>query len=199
MEQLALGTDVLIHVAMGIALSACAGLRAFLPLFVVGLAGRLGWVPLSASFEWIAGWPALVVFGIAVAVELVGDKFPVVDHFLDSMQTIVKPIVGAMLMLSVVSDWAPLYLTLVWIILGGTLAGVVHLTKAKLRLASTVTTAGMGNPILSVTEDAGALIGTVAALFFPVVVALLVMLAIVVTWIALRRFLRRAAAPPQSA
>ena len=199
MEQVALGTNLLVHVAMGVALSACAGLRAFLPLFVVGLAGRLGWVPLSGSFEWLAGWPALVVFGIAVVVELVGDKFPVVDHFLDSMQTVVKPIVGAMLMLTVVSDWAPLYLTLVWIILGGTLAGVVHLTKAKLRLASTVTTAGMGNPILSVTEDAGALAGTVGALLFPVAVALLVLLAIVVTWIALRRFLRRSPVKPQSA
>jgi len=199
MEQVALGTDVLVHVAMGLALSACAGLRAFLPLFAVGLAGRLGWVPLSGSFEWLGDWPALVVFGIAVVVELVGDKFPVVDHFLDSMQTVVKPIVGAMLMLTVVSDWAPLYLTLVWIILGGTLAGVVHLTKAKLRLASTVTTAGMGNPILSATEDVGALAGTVGALLFPVAVALLLLLAIVVSWIALRRFLRRSPARPQSA
>jgi len=199
MEHLALGTEVLVHVAMGVALSACAGLRAFVPLFVVGLAGRFDWVPLSGSFEWLSDWPALVVFGIAVVVELVGDKFPAVDHFLDSIQTIVKPIVGAMLMLTVVSDWAPLYLTLVWIILGGTLAGVVHLTKAKLRLASTVTTAGMGNPILSVTEDAGALAGTVGALIFPVAVALLVLVAIIVTWIALRRLLRRRVAPPQSA
>jgi uncharacterized membrane protein len=199
MEQLALGTDLLVHLAMGVALSACAGLRAFLPLFVVGLAGRLGWVPLSGAFEWLADWPALVVFGIAVVVELVGDKFPAVDHFLDAVQTIVKPIVGAMLMLTVVSDWAPLYLTLVWIILGGTLAGVVHLTKAKLRLISSVTTAGLGNPLLSVSEDAGALAGTVGALLFPVAVALLVLLGMVVTWIALRRLLRRRAAPLQSA
>ena len=198
MEHLALGTEVLVHVAMGIALSACAGLRAFLPLFVVGLAGRFDWVPLSGSFEWIADWPALVVFGIAVVVEFVGDKFPVVDHFLDSVQTIVKPIVGAMLMLTVVADWAPLYLTLVWIVLGGTLAGMVHLTKAKLRLASSVTTAGMGNPVLSVTEDAGALAGSVGALLFPVAVALLVLVALVVTWIALRRLLRRRPAPSQS-
>jgi len=199
MEQLALGTDLLVHLAMGVALSACAGLRAFLPLFVVGLSGRLGWVPLSGAFEWLADWPALVVFGIAVVVELVGDKFPAVDHFLDAVQTIVKPIVGAMLMLTVVSDWAPLYLTLVWIILGGTLAGVVHLTKAKLRLISSVTTAGLGNPLLSVSEDAGALAGTVGALLFPVAVALLALLGIVVTWIALRRLLRRRAAPLQSA
>lgn len=199
MEHLALGTEVAVHVAMGVALSACAGLRAFLPLFVVGLAGRLGWVPLSGSFEWLADWPALTVFGIAVVVELVGDKFPVVDHFLDSLQTIVKPIVGAMLMLTVVSDWAPLYLTLVWIILGGTLAGLVHLTKAKLRLVSSVTTAGLGNPVLSVTEDAGALGGTLGALLFPVAVALLVLVLIVLTWIALRRLARRRAAPPQSA
>jgi uncharacterized membrane protein len=183
---------------MGIGLAACAGLRAFLPLFVVGLAGRFGWVPLSSSFDWLAGWPALVVFGIAVIVELVGDKFPAVDNFLDSVQTIVKPIAGAMLMLTVVADWAPLYLTLVWIILGGTLAGMVHLGKAKLRLASTITTAGVGNPVLSVSEDAGALAGTVAALVFPVAAALLVLLGITAAWILLRKLLRRRIVPPQS-
>jgi len=176
---------------MGFSLAACAGLRAFLPLFVVGLAGRLGWVPLSESFAWLGDWPALAVFGIAVVAELVGDKFPIVDSFLDALQTIVKPIVGAMLMLTVVSDWAPLYMTLVWIILGGTLSGIVHLTKAKLRLISTVTTAGMANPVLSASEDAGALAGTIGALFFPVVVAVLLVGGIVVSWIVLRRLLRR--------
>jgi uncharacterized membrane protein len=191
MEQVTVGAGLLVHVAMGIALAACAGLRAFLPLVVVGLAGRLGWVPLSESFAWLADTPALIVFGIAVVAELVGDKVPVVDSFLDALQTIVKPIVGAMLMLTVVSDWAPLYLTLVWIILGGTLSGVVHLTKAKLRLLSTVTTGGVANPVLSTSEDAGALAGTLGALVFPVAVALLLLAGIGFSWIALRRLLRR--------
>ena len=74
---------ILLQVAMGVSLAACAGLRAFLPLLVVGAFGRLGFVPLTGAFEWLSSWPALAVFGVAVVVELAADKFPVVDHLLD--------------------------------------------------------------------------------------------------------------------
>src|SRR5437762_495318 len=72
-----------IEVATGIALASCAGLRAFLPLFVTGALGRLGWISLSPSFEWLSSWPALVIFGVAVGTEMLGDKIPIVDHLLD--------------------------------------------------------------------------------------------------------------------
>ncbi len=80
---------VLAQIAMGLSLAACAGLRAFLPLFVVGAAGRLEWIPLTDSFAWMTSWPALLVFGFAVLTELLGDKFPLVDHFLDALQSFV--------------------------------------------------------------------------------------------------------------
>lgn len=187
------GSTLLVHVSMGIGLAACAGLRAFLPLFVVGLAGRLDLVPLSGSFEWLASWPALVVFGAALVVEVLADKFPVVDHLLDSVQTFVKPIAGALAMATVVEDWAPLYVTVFAVVVGGSAAELVHVTKAKLRLASSAATAGLGNPALSAAEDVGALAGTVGSITVaPVIVALLV-LAGLLSWVALRRLRRRPA------
>ena len=84
------GGIVLIHLSMGIGLAACAGLRAFLPLFVVALAGKLEFLTLSDSFSWLAGWPALIVFGAAVVAEVLSDKFPIVDNLLDSVQIFVK-------------------------------------------------------------------------------------------------------------
>ena len=68
-------TVVAAQVAMGVGLAACAGLRAFLPLFVVGVAGRLDVLPLSEPFAWLASAPALTVFGAAVLTELLADKF----------------------------------------------------------------------------------------------------------------------------
>ena len=98
------GGIVLIHVSMGIGLAACAGLRAFLPLFVVALAGKLELVTLSDSFAWMASWPALIVFGVAVVAEVLSDKFPIVDNLLDSVQIFVKPIAGALVAATVVED-----------------------------------------------------------------------------------------------
>jgi len=187
------GPNVLAHVAMGIGLAASAGLRAFLPLLVVGLAGRLDVLPLSDSFGWLESWPALLVFGAAVLVEVLADKIPLVDHFLDTAQIFVKPIAGALVMATVVSEWSPLYVTVLSIALGGTAAATVHVTKAKLRLASSVATAGLGNPVLSLSEDVGAVAGTVGAIFVPGLVLVAFVLFAVLAWITLRRLRRRPA------
>jgi hypothetical protein len=179
--------ELALQLATGIGLAACAGLRAFLPLLVVGLAGRFELVTLSQSYDWLSGWPALMVFGVAVAVEIAGDKFPVVDHLLDTIQTFVKPCAGALLTASVVSDWSPLGLTVVWIITGGATAGIVHLAKAKLRVISTATTAGLGNPALSVAEDVAVVAGSAVSLAAPVLLLLLFGVGTVVGWLVLRR------------
>ncbi len=181
------GGIVLIHVSMGIGLAACAGLRAFLPLFVVALAGRLEFVTLSDSFAWLASWPAVIVFGAAVVVEVLSDKFPIVDNLLDSVQIFVKPIAGALVAATVVEDWAPLYVTVVAIIGGGLAAGLVHVAKAKVRLLSSATTAGLGNPVLSVSEDVGALAGSVVSLVVPQLVILILLLGAVLAWLMFQR------------
>ncbi len=181
------GGIALIHVSMGIGLAACAGLRAFLPLLVVALAGKLELVTLSDSFAWLASWPALIVFGAAVVAEVLSDKFPIVDNLLDSIQIFVKPIAGALVAATVVEDWAPLYVTVVAIIGGGLAAGLVHVAKAKVRLLSSATTAGFGNPVLSVSEDVGALAGSLGSLVVPQVVVVVLLFGAVLAWLAFRR------------
>ena len=43
------------QLAMGFALAACVGLRAFLPLLAAGLLARFGYVNLGESFAWMEG------------------------------------------------------------------------------------------------------------------------------------------------
>lgn len=184
---------LVIEVAMGISLAACAGLRTFLPLFVVGVAGRLGWVPLSASFDWLSSWPALVIFGVAIVTEVLADKIPIVDHFLDLLQVLVKPAAGAVLTAAVLTDVTPLQATILAILVGGTTSFLVHATKAKLRILSSSVTAGLGNPILSMGEDVAAFGGSLLAIVIPLFVLVLVALSLLILLLALRRFRRRAA------
>jgi hypothetical protein len=193
--SLAQAAALLVQVAMGLSLAACAGLRAFLPLFVVGVAGKLDLLPLLRSFEWLESWPALIVFGVAVAAELLGDKFPVVDNLLDAVQMFVKPVAGVILMTCVLTELTSLQAAVLGLIAGSSAAGAVHVTKAKLRLVSTAATAGVGNPFLSLIEDAAALLASISALVVPVVMVLLLVLAVVMAWAAIRRW-RRAAARP---
>ena len=83
--------DILAAVLMAIGLAACAGLRAFLPIFGVGLAARLlGW-PLPSGLDTLASDTALLIFGIATLVELAADKIAVVDNILDAIHTVIGP------------------------------------------------------------------------------------------------------------
>jgi len=190
--------SLLVQIATGISLAACAGLRVFLPLLVVGAAGRLDYLPLSSSFEWLESTPALIVFGVAVIVELLADKVPVVDSFLDIAQTAVKPIAGTILAASVITELSPLQTVAIGIVLGGSAAGAVHLLKANTRVVALATTGGVGNPVVSVVEDAGALIGSVGAILVPVIMLVLLLVMAWLTVLAFRRFRRRATSPARA-
>ena len=162
-----LNTAIIFQVAQGLSLAACAGMRAFLPVLIVGIAGRLDWIPLTSYFDWMASTPALTIFGVAVAAEVLADKFPVVDNLLDGMQLFVKPVAGTLLMASSLTDLSPEVAAVTAIVMGGSVAGMVHLGKTKTRLISTVATAGIANPFVSAAEDGVSLVGTVMALVWP--------------------------------
>ena len=86
---------------LAIALAASAGLRAWLPLLLAGGLARAGVLDLGDSFSFLASNKALVLFGVATIVELVGDKVPAVDHALDVIGTPLRPAAGALLAASV--------------------------------------------------------------------------------------------------
>ncbi len=154
---------------MGFGLAASAGLRAFLPLLVVGVAGRLELITLGERFTWMATDAALIVFAVAVVIEVVGDKIPLVDHVLDVVGTFARPIAGALVAASPITAMDSLTATVVGVIIGATVAGGVHLAKAGTRILSTGGTAGLATPLISVTEDALSFVGALVSLFLPVV------------------------------
>jgi hypothetical protein len=177
-------TDLLPSLALGIALAACAGLRAWLPLLLAGLLARAGWLELGPSFLFLASNKALALFAVASVIEIIGDKIPVVDHALDALGTPLRPAAGALLAASVlghVSD--PLSALALGAAVGAPVALVPHAAKSLLRAASTVFTGGVGNPILSLLEDgASLLLFVMAVLVAFVVVGLLgVVLVLLVT------------------
>lgn len=159
-----------VQVMMGVSLSACAGLRAWLPLFAVGIMGRADLVPLNPTFAFLESTPALVVFGVATVAELLGDKVIAVDHALDAVSTVARPLAGALLVASTLSRQDPLFAVVAGLILGGGTALTVHAGKAVTRAkASSVAFlhGGVGNALLSGTEDLLSVGGVLLALFLP--------------------------------
>jgi hypothetical protein len=181
----------------GVALAACAGLRVFLPLLAVGLAARgFDW-PLASSMEWLASDAALVTFGVASVVEILGDKVPAIDHLLDGAQTFLAPAAGAMVAVSSLGELPPALAVSLGVITGAPIAAGVHLLAATTRLGSSAFTGGVANPALSIVEDAAAGVGVVLAFLIPI----LVVVALLLVALGLRRWRRSrtaATAPPTS-
>jgi hypothetical protein len=180
------------QLAMGFALAATVGLRAFLPLLVAGLLARHGYVDLGPSFEWMQGTPALVVFGSAVVFEILADKIPAVDHALDAAGVIIKPVAGTLIAAAMFTHVDPVVATVLGVLGGGTIAGAVHVVKGTTRLYTTATTAGAGNPVLSFVEDVIATVGIVVAFVIPILAAMLVL---GLVWLGVRVYRRRRRSP----
>jgi hypothetical protein len=180
--------------AMAIALASAAGLRAWLPLLAAGGLARLGVFSLGPSFQFLASDQALVIFGVAAAIEVIGDKIPAVDHALDVIGTPLRPIAGAVLAASVLGTVAdPLLAAVLGIAVGAPSALVPHVAKSALRAASSAATGGLANPALSFVEDAIAVVLLILAVLVPLVVVALVGLTLFLATRWLRR--RRALAP----
>jgi hypothetical protein len=171
-------TSLLLALATGVGLAAATGLRAFLPLLAVGLAGRHGFLHLQPGMEWLESDPALWSLAAATALELIGDKVPVVDHVLDSIGTIVRPIAAWIAAYAVFQDWRTPWAQLLAVGMGvGALA--VHGAKAHTRLGSTAISLGHANPILSVLEDVIAFALVAAAILLPLVALVFVTLGVI--------------------
>jgi hypothetical protein len=165
---------VLMYAAAGIALAATAGMRAFLPLFVLGIAARLGRFELAEGYRWLGSNPALVTFGAAVVAETLADKIPVVDHALDVVQTILKPAVGTIVAAALFVQLTPFWATVLGIAVGGTVATGVHLAKAKVRVLSSLTTGTVLNPVLSFVEDVTSTVIATMAVLAPLLALLFI-------------------------
>jgi hypothetical protein len=165
---------LIVALCAGIALAAAAGLRAFLPLLVLAVGARMGLVDLHHRVAFLESDIALVALILATLLETGADKIPLLDHGLDAVGTFVRPVVGFLAGLAVLADVPqPLAIGLALVLAMLTLG--THLEHAKVRAGSTVTTAGIGNPILSVIEDVVAGVLSVLAVLAPLVAGLLVL------------------------
>jgi uncharacterized membrane protein len=195
-------SSVVLPLAAGLVLAAVAGLRAFLPLAVLGLAGRMGWIGLGPDFTWLASTPALLAFWSASVAELLGDKVPVVDHALDAAGTALRPAAGALALTAVTTHAGPLWATVLAIVVGGSAAGMVHLGKASARLGSSALSFGIANPLLSVVEDLVSGFLAILAVVVPLLALVALALLAFGAWRLVRRLARAgaganaAAAPP---
>lgn len=184
--------DALAGIFTAFGLSASAGLNAYIPLLAISLLSRFtDLITLSSPWDtlenpWIIG---LLVF--LIGIEFFADKVPAVNHVNDVIQTVIRPVAGALLFAAsakVVTNVHPV----ISLAAGLLVAGSVHAVKSlAIRPAVTATTGGVGNAPVSMLEDIIAGVVSILSIVIPVLFAVVAI--IITSWIVWKMWFRSGA------
>lgn len=166
--------ETLISILLGIGLAASVGFRIFVPLFALSLAAYFNIMPLNDSWQWLGSSLALFTLGIATFVEIVAYFIPWLDILLDTVAVPLAALAGTAVMVATVSNLDPAVTWALAIIAGGGTAAAIKGSTSTTRLASTATTAGIANPVISTVETGASVIMSVTAIFLPILAIILV-------------------------
>ena len=133
-------------------LSWASGLRLYLTVFAVGLLAKFGYVHLPASLDILSNPIILSVAGMLCIIEFLADKIPYVDSAWDSIQTFIRIPAGALLAMGAINSNDPMIAT-VTALLGGSLAGATHATKAGSRALINTSPEPVSNVAASFSEE----------------------------------------------
>ena len=178
--------DIISNIIAGFGLAAPAGLNAWLPLLITGLAGRFNLIKLTSPFDTLSNTWVLLILGLLLTIEVFADKIPAVDSINDIIHTFIRPVAGGILFAAqsgMLHGMDPTFS----FVLGALSAGSVHVVKAGSRPLITATTGGLVNPLVSFVEDIISAIASVLALWIPIVAAIMMALIVgVAAWVVWR-------------
>ena len=176
--------EAILSIMMGVALSATCGFRVFVPLLAVNIGTRAQdtngqpLIELAGGFDWLSSDIALMVFVVATLFEIGGYYIPWIDNLLDTIASPASIVAGTVITASFITGMDPWLQWLLGVVAGGGAAGAVQATTVVARAGSTVTTGGLGNPIVASVETSGAFLGSalsIVAVKFAIVVFVLVL------------------------
>jgi hypothetical protein len=176
--------NLLMGIFSAFGLSASAGLNAYIPLLAISLLAKFTpLIKLAEPWDVLTSWWIIGLLLVLASVEFFADKVPAVNHVNDIIQTIVRPAAGAIVFAAsakVLTDIHPV----LSIAAGLLVAGSVHAVKSVVvRPGVTAATAGTGNVVVSVVEDAASTVVSIIAIVIPVVIAAIIVL--VTAWLVI--------------
>jgi len=142
-------------IALAAGLAWASGLRLYVVIFLVGIAGYLGWIVLPTHLEVLANPIVLGTSGTLAVAEFFADKIPVFDSLWDAVHTFIRIPAGALLAAGSVGglgdDSLPLMIAAG--LIGGTITAGSHFTKAGSRVAINHSPEPFSNWMASLFED----------------------------------------------
>lgn len=150
--------ELISNLALAGGLSWASGLRLYITVFAVGMMNKFGYIDLPATLDILSNPIIIAVAGILAVIEFLADKIPYVDTAWDSIQTFIRIPAGALLAMGAINTSDPIIATIA-ALLGGSLAGATHATKAGSRALINTSPEPVSNIAASFTEESALITG----------------------------------------
>ncbi len=175
--------------ALAAALGWASGIRLYLVVFLTGMAGYFGFIPLPSGLHVLQHPAMLAGSGAMLFIEFFADKIPGVDTLWDMAHTVIRVPAGAALAAGVFgADSATM--GMVAGLLGGTLAATSHATKLTTRAAINTSPEPFSNVAMSLVEEGGVMgmlwLATNYPITFGVVLCIVLVLSVVLIAVLLK-------------
>ena len=175
--------EIIQQLALAGGLSWASGLRLYLTVFAVGLLAKFSYIDLPAALDILSNPVVIGVSGILAVIEFLADKIPYVDSAWDSIQTFIRIPAGALLAMGAINSSDPMIATIA-ALLGGSLTGMTHATKAGSRALINTSPEPVSNITTSLGEEGLLVGGGWLALMHPMVfMGVLVFFILVMLWL----------------
>jgi len=180
--------SAVVALSVGLGLSAACGFRVFIPLLAMGVGARAGLIELGESWGWMSETWVIAAFGAATLIEIGGYYIPWIDNLLDTITTPSAIVAGVVVTSASLDGIDPAMQWILSVIAGGGIAGTIQFGTAATRAASSATTGGVGNPVVSTIEAGASVVFALLAILVPIVAAILVVALMIVV---IHRIVRR--------
>ena len=161
-----------------------SGINLYATVTILGLLQKFNLTHLPGGLDVLDNWWIIGIGAFLYAIEFFADKIPYVDSVWDVVHTFIRVPAGALMAYAATNQTDASVMTIA-ALLGGGLALSSHGTKAAVRAAANLSPEPVSNWILSIVEDIIAFIGTFAAVFAPILIAIiLIIFGIFFLWFA---------------
>jgi len=150
--------ELISNLALAGGLSWASGLRLYITVFAVGMMNKFGYIQLPATLDILSNPIVIAVAGLLAVIEFLADKIPYVDTMWDSIQTFIRIPAGALLAMGAINTSDPVIDTIA-ALLGASLAGATHATKAGSRALINTSPEPVSNIAASFGEESALITG----------------------------------------
>ena len=119
---------------------------------------KFGYIQLPATLDILSNPIVIAVAGLLAVIEFLADKIPYVDTMWDSIQTFIRIPAGALLAMGAINTSDPVIATIA-ALLGASLAGATHATKAGSRALINTSPEPVSNIAASFGEERALITG----------------------------------------